>query len=93
MPYDKKTRKLTIEEQGNFKFKKDAKKASIVIINKDIKSIPKGAFSEFKSLETVEMENVKTIEENAFKGCKNLTAANMPAATEIGKMLFRVVQT
>ena len=59
--------------------------------SKPVKVIAAGAFSDLKSLRTVEIsEGVEVIEEGAFSGCERLTAITLPSSmTEIRSETFK----
>ena len=50
-----------------------------------VKIVENGAFEDFKQLTTVILDNVKEIEDNAFKGCENLQGLSILKIERIGE--------
>jgi hypothetical protein len=51
-------------------------------------SIGENAFSECKSIATINLPMATSIDYGAFSGCTNLTTIDLPVATEIGNHAF-----
>ena len=59
-----------------------------IILNKDIKVIPKGCFENCKKLLSISLDNIVEICENAFKNCERLENVNLSKLEVVGKKSF-----